>query len=341
MATKYPFKHLAVTTAEFTWRTDGSSMSSESKEVFVRTAEIIYRKYAPYAAKYAGVRENQQKRLANLKKTHVQKRFVCSIIIPVWNKVELTRQCLVALGPATDDVSFELIVVDNHSTDETPELLASLGGDVRIITNSENLGFAKACNQGAEAATGEYLVFLNNDTIPLKGWLSALVKEVQSDPAVSVVGSKLLYENGTVQHAGVAIDRNNLTPYHIYAGFAGDHPAVNKRRELNAVTGACLLIRRSVFADLGGFDEGFRNGFEDIDLYVRSRAASSTSHGACCITWKVRHPGGNSTIKQTDAVCISVGGTAGGWSMTTASMRETGIEPCWNITMARPRTVSI
>jgi GT2 family glycosyltransferase/glycosyltransferase involved in cell wall biosynthesis/2-polyprenyl-3-methyl-5-hydroxy-6-metoxy-1,4-benzoquinol methylase/tetratricopeptide (TPR) repeat protein len=271
MATKYPFKHLAVTTAEFTWRTDGSSMSSESKEVFVRTAEIIYRKYAPYAAKYAGVRENQQKRLANLKKTHVQKRFVCSIIIPVWNKVELTRQCLVALGPATDDVSFELIVVDNHSTDETPELLASLGGDVRIITNSENLGFAKACNQGAEAATGEYLVFLNNDTIPLKGWLSALVKEVQSDPAVSVVGSKLLYENGTVQHAGVAIDRNNLTPYHIYAGFAGDHPAVNKRRELNAVTGACLLIRRSVFADLGGFDEGFRNGFEDIDLCLKVR----------------------------------------------------------------------
>lgn len=271
MATKYPFKHLAVTTAEFTWRTDGSSMTSHSKEVFVRTAEIIYRKYAPYAAKYAGVRGEQQKRLANLKKTHMQKRFVCSIIIPVWNKVELTRQCLVALGPATEDVSFELIVVDNHSTDETPDFLASLGGDVRIITNNDNLGFAKACNQGAEAATGEYLVFLNNDTIPLKGWLTALVNEVQSDPAVAVVGSKLLYENGTVQHAGVAIDRNNLTPYHIYAGFAGDHPAVNKRRELNAVTGACLLIRRSMFAELGGFDEGYRNGFEDIDLCLRVR----------------------------------------------------------------------
>lgn len=271
MATKYPFKHLAVTTAEFTWRTDGSSMSSESKDIFVRTAEIIYRKYAPYAAKYAGVREEQQKRLANLKKTHLQKRFTCSIIIPVWNKVELTRQCLVALGPATEDVSFELIVVDNHSTDGTPELLASLGGDVRIITNNDNLGFAKACNQGAASATGEYLVFLNNDTIPLKGWLSALVKEVQSDQAVTVVGSKLLYENGTVQHAGVAIDRNNLTPYHIYAGFAGDHPAVNKRRELNAVTGACLLIRRSVFAEIGGFDEGFRNGFEDIDLCLKVR----------------------------------------------------------------------
>jgi GT2 family glycosyltransferase/glycosyltransferase involved in cell wall biosynthesis/2-polyprenyl-3-methyl-5-hydroxy-6-metoxy-1,4-benzoquinol methylase/Flp pilus assembly protein TadD len=271
MATRYPFKHLAVTTAEFTWRTDGSSMSSQRKDIFLRTMEIIYRKYAPYAAKYAGVRENQQQYLANFRKEHARKQFVCSIIIPVWNKVELTRQCLVALGPATDDVSFELIVIDNHSTDGTPEFLASLGGDVRIITNDENLGFARACNQGAAIATGENLVFLNNDTIPLKGWLSALVEEVRTHPDVTVVGSKLLYEDGTVQHAGVAIDRYDLTPYHIYNGFAGDHPAVNKRRELNAVTGACLLIRRSVFAEIGGFDEGFINGFEDVDLCLKVR----------------------------------------------------------------------
>ncbi|MEQ1792860.1 MAG: glycosyltransferase [Nitrospira sp.] len=271
IATRYPFSHIAETTAEFTWRTDGSSMSSQPKDVFFRTMEIIYRKYAPYAAKYAGVRENQQQNLANLRKERPHKQFVCSIIIPVWNKVELTRQCLVALGPATEDVSFELIVVDNHSTDGTPEFLASLGGDVRIITNDENLGFAKACNQGAATATGEYLVFLNNDTIPLKGWCRALVDEVHSNPDVVVVGSKLLYDNDTVQHAGVAIDRLNMTPYHIYAGFASDHPAVNKRRDLNAVTGACLLIRRSVFSELGGFDEGFINGFEDVDLCLKVR----------------------------------------------------------------------
>lgn len=271
MATRYPFTRLPATTAEFTWRTDGSSMSSQRKDIFLRTMEIIYRKYAPYAAKYAGVREHQQQNLATHRKEHARKQFVCSIIIPVWNKVELTRQCLVALGPATEDVSFELIVVDNHSTDGTPEFLASLGGDVRIITNDDNLGFAKACNQGAAAATGEYLVFLNNDTIPLAGWLSALVEEVRTHSDVAVVGSKLLYEDGTVQHAGVAIDRHNLTPYHIYNGFAGDHPAVNKRRELNAVTAACLLIRRSVFTEIGGFDEGFINGFEDVDLCLKVR----------------------------------------------------------------------
>jgi GT2 family glycosyltransferase/2-polyprenyl-3-methyl-5-hydroxy-6-metoxy-1,4-benzoquinol methylase/tetratricopeptide (TPR) repeat protein len=271
MATRYPFTHIPKTTAEFTWRVDGSSMTSQSQEAFLRTTEIIYRKYAPYAAKYPAVFEGQQNRLRDLKRTQAHKRFTCSIIIPVWNKVELTRQCLIALGPATEDVSFELIIVDNHSTDGTPEFLASLGGDVRIITNDENLGFAKACNQGAAVATGEYLVFLNNDTIPLKGWLSALVEEVRTQPDVTVVGSKLLYEDGTVQHAGVAIDRHNLTPYHIYNGFAADHPAVNKRRELNAVTGACLLIRRSVFSELGGFDEGFVNGFEDVDLCFRVR----------------------------------------------------------------------
>lgn len=271
MATRYPFTHIPKTTAEFTWRVDGSSMTSQSREAFLRTTEIIYRKYAPYAAKYPAVFEGQQNRLRDLKRTQAPKRFTCSIIIPVWNKVELTQQCLVALGPATEDVSFELIVVDNHSTDSTPQLLSSLGGDVRIITNDENLGFAKACNQGAAIATGEYLVFLNNDTIPLTGWLSALVDEVQTHPDVTVVGSKLLYQDGTTQHAGVAIDRNNLTPYHIYNGFAADHPAVNKRRELNAVTAACLLIRRSVFAELGGFDEGFLNGFEDVDLCLRVR----------------------------------------------------------------------
>ncbi|MCC6141056.1 MAG: glycosyltransferase [Nitrospira sp.] len=271
MATRYPFVHIPKTTAEFTWRGDGSSMSSQSREIFLRTTEIIYRKYAPYAAKYPAVFDGQQTRLKDLKRTHAPKRFTCSIVIPVWNKLELTRQCLIALGPATEEVSFELIVVDNHSTDGTPAFLASLGGDVRIISNDDNLGFAKACNQGASVASGEYLVFLNNDTIPLKGWLSALVEEVKANPDVAVVGSKLLYQNGTVQHAGVAIDRHNLTPYHIYNGFAADHPAVNKRRELNAVTAACLLIRRSVFAELGGFDEGFRNGFEDIDLCLKVR----------------------------------------------------------------------
>lgn len=196
--------------------------------------------------------------------------ITCSIIIPVWNKLELTVQCLTALAAVTTESSYEVIVVDNHSTDGTAEYLSSLSGDVQIIRNQENLGFAKACNQGAKAARGKYLVFLNNDTIPLKGWLKALVSEVEGYPEVGIVGSKLLYPDGTVQHAGVVLNRSEGLPYHIYKGFSGDSPAVNQRREYQVVTAACLLIRQSLFMELGGFDEGFRNGFEDVDLCLKA-----------------------------------------------------------------------
>jgi len=196
--------------------------------------------------------------------------ITCSIIIPVWNKLELTVQCLTALA-STVESSYEVIVVDNGSTDGTTEFLSSLSGDVQIIRNQENLGFAKACNQGAQAAKGKYLVFLNNDTIPLKGWLRALVSEVDGCADVGIVGSKLLYQDGTIQHAGVVLDRTGGRPYHIYKGFPSDLPCVNQRREYQVVTGACLLIRQPLFMELGGFDEGFRNSFEDVDLCLKAR----------------------------------------------------------------------
>ena len=271
MATLYPFRHIKHTTAAFTWRRDGSSMTSSTSDTYRRTTEIIYRKYRPYAERVAGVLEAQQKKLDGMRSDAKAKTFDCSIIIPVWNNLALTTQCLTALSEVTQGVSYEVIVVDNHSTDETPAFLAGLGGDVKIITNDENLGFAKACNQGAQAAKGEYLVFLNNDTIPQAGWLSALVDEVKTHSDVAVVGSKLLYEDKTVQHAGVAFSREFLMPYHMYPGVPADAPFVSRRRELQCVTAACMLIRRQVFAQVGGFDEGYRNGFEDVDLCLKVR----------------------------------------------------------------------
>ena len=104
--------------------------------------------------------------------------YDCSVIIPVWNRCELTRDCIEALTKTTEGLSWELIVVDNHSTDGTGAFLSALEGDVQIIRNQENLGFARACNQGAQAARGKYVVFLNNDTVPLQGWLSALVAKL-------------------------------------------------------------------------------------------------------------------------------------------------------------------
>ncbi len=193
----------------------------------------------------------------------------CSIIIPLFNKVEYTKQCMAALALNTEKAPvYEVILVDNASTDGTAEFLRNHAGDVTIITNLKNLGFAKACNQGGRLARGRYLVFLNNDTIPHPGWLDALIRGVKQESA-DIVGAKLLYPNGRVQHAGVAFDERGIG-CHIFNGFTADHPAVNRKRFMQCVTAACMLIGKDLFDRLGGFDENFINGFEDVDLCLRA-----------------------------------------------------------------------
>lgn len=204
--------------------------------------------------------------------TMASMRLDASIIIPVYNGLADTRRCFSALAANTDVASYQVIVVDNASSDGTPEFLWSLGGDVQIITNSSNLGFAKACNQGARVARGRYLVFLNNDTIPQAGWLSALVSLADAEPDAAIVGSKLLYPGtNRIQHAGIVFGPLR-EPYHIYQNIEADHPAVNQVEEFNAVTAACMLVRSKVFFDAGQFDEKYVNGYEDIDLCLKVRA---------------------------------------------------------------------
>jgi GT2 family glycosyltransferase/glycosyltransferase involved in cell wall biosynthesis len=196
-----------------------------------------------------------------------------SIVIPVYGRLDLTRGCLAELLEHTQSPEVEVIVVDNASPDETGAYLASLGARIRVISNDSNLGFARACNQGARAARGDRLLFLNNDTLPPRGWLEPLEAELERDPRVAIVGARLLYPDGSVQHAGVAFSRPDCVPYHVYRGAPRRHPAVSRRRELGAVTAACMLVRRQAFEAAGGFDEGYHNGFEDIDLCLRVRAA--------------------------------------------------------------------
>jgi GT2 family glycosyltransferase len=194
---------------------------------------------------------------------------ICSIIIPVYNKVEYTKQCLETLKLTINrHLGYEVIVVDNASSDATAEYLDSLAGAITVIRNDINLGFAKACNQGAKAARGKYLVFLNNDTVPHKGWLEALLAGAEHDKA-DICGAKLLYPDGKVQHAGVAFESHGIG-YHIFKNFPSDAPAVNKKRFMQCVTGACMLISKTVFEELEGFDEVFLNGFEDVDLCLRA-----------------------------------------------------------------------
>src|SRR5207249_2442635 len=135
----------------------------------------------------------------------------CSIVIPVYGQAALTQQCLdVLLAENYASVDAEIIVVDDCSPDDTPQMLEQYGGRITYLRHETNTGFSTACNDGAAAATGDVLVFLNNDTLPQPGWLDALAGYAHSHPHVDVVGAKLLFPDDTVQHAGVVFDQTGF-----------------------------------------------------------------------------------------------------------------------------------
>gem|GEM_PF-2015213 len=200
-----------------------------------------------------------------------------SIIICVHNAWRYTEACLRSILETPTSVAYELIVVDNSSTDETASALEELRQcfpQLRVIRRTENDSFSRANNIGAAHARGEYLLFLNNDTFVQPGWLEALVEEFRTHPETGIQGGRLLYANGRIQHAGMAfgsIGGRPPAPFHLYILSEADAPWVSRRRLLQFVTGACLGIRRSLFWLLGGFDEGYTWGWEDTDLCVRAR----------------------------------------------------------------------
>jgi GT2 family glycosyltransferase len=191
-----------------------------------------------------------------------------SIVMPVFNRLEYTQKCLESIFKFGSKFEFEIIVVDNASTDSTKEYLTGMPGKIVTVHNKENLGFAKACNQGASKAIGEYILFLNNDTIVTENWMDVLAAELDENSQTAMAGSKLLYPDETIQHAGVVFGEDKI-PYHIYAREIKEKHYVNKKRKFNAVTAACMLLRREIFDEVGGFDENFLNGYEDIDLCLK------------------------------------------------------------------------
>ncbi len=193
----------------------------------------------------------------------------CAVVIPTFNGAHLLGACLESLlAHSPERCELEVIVVDDGSSDSTVERFADYDERVKLVAREDNGGFAVSCNQGAEIAGDvEHLVFLNNDTIPVPGWLDALV-DAAGDPAVGAVGAKLLYPDGTVQHAGIMIGQDRW-PHHLYAGLPAEHAAVNRSRQVVAATAAALLVRQSIFAELGGFDTAYLNGYEDVDLCLR------------------------------------------------------------------------
>lgn len=199
-------------------------------------------------------------------------QFKASIVIPLYNGLKFTKELWESVQKFPTKVPAEYVFVDNASTDGTVEWLKSIESEaVQVILNQQNRNFSGACNQGAIYGRGEFIVFLNNDTLVTDNWLEPMLEEF-NNPAVGIVGNKELFP-GTkrIHHAGIYIDIWHH-PKHYLEGVLENDERVNFRRSCIAVTGACFAIKRSEFLELGGFFEGYKNGYEDIDLCLKMKA---------------------------------------------------------------------
>ena len=192
-----------------------------------------------------------------------------SVIILNWNKLEYLKNCIESIERNTGYPDYEVIIFDNGSEEPgTKEFLSAQNH--RVVLSPKNLGFAKGNNEASKGAAGELLLFLNNDTVVHKNWLEPMVRLMLEHPDCGIVGSKLLYPDGTIQHIGVMFDhRGNRR--HIFKKYPADIPQAGEVSEREAVTGACMLIRKAVFEKAGGFDGRYMHGSEDIDLCLKVR----------------------------------------------------------------------
>lgn len=191
-----------------------------------------------------------------------------SVLLLLYNRAELTLSCLQSLLPQLEQTAAEVVLVDNASRDETGLLLERVRG-ATIIRNRDNRGYSRGVNQAAEAASGDYLLLLNNDTHVHRDSLATAVRFLNAQPDVGAVGGRVILLDGTLQEAGCSIWRNG----HILQYGRGDSPTAPQylfQRDVDYCSGVFLMTRRQLFARMGGLDPSFSPAyFEDADYCVR------------------------------------------------------------------------
>ena len=201
-----------------------------------------------------------------------------SIVIPTRDRPRLLRRCVESIAEYTRDTAFELVIVDDGSTDpEALQLLATLDerAGMRVVRSSGPFNFSRLCNLGVRAARGRIAVLLNNDTrIVEEGWLAELAS-LAARADIGAVGPLLLYEDGSIQAAGVFLGVNR-TATNVLAGYGRDDPMARAwcatRRQVSAVAGACLAVERIKYFAVGGMDETFAVSHNELDLCLRLEA---------------------------------------------------------------------
>lgn len=197
-----------------------------------------------------------------------------SVVIPVFGQVGYTLNCLHSLLAHATRASCEIVVVDDASLDSSADVVERLGvAGLRSLRLASNGGFIAACNAGAAAARGEFVALLNNDTRVAAGWLDALVDSFAAFPAAGLVGSKLLYPNGTLQEAGGILWRDG-SAWNYGREDDPNRPRYCHARQADYVSGASVAMRLALWRQLGGLDPHFAPAYcEDSDLGLRVRAA--------------------------------------------------------------------
>lgn len=201
-----------------------------------------------------------------------QEKPKVSIIIPVYNHFEATLNCLKSIAAANDKAPVELILVDDGSSDVTQRVL-ELMSSILYIRNEQNLGFLLSCNKAADRASGDFICFLNNDTMVLPGWVDSIMESFVNNPQAGLIGSKLYYPDGTLQEAGGLIWNDGGG-----TNFGRDDdpkkPEYCFMRDVDYCSGAAIFLPRGIWEEMKGFDPIFTPAYyEDTDLAFRIRQA--------------------------------------------------------------------